>query len=138
MADIYSAKKRSEIMASIPSKHTKPELAIRALLRKHRVKYRLHVKHLPGSPDLVLTQYHAAIFVHGCFWHQHRNCKKATLPKQNRDFWKRKLDANKKRDRQNQRELKLNGWRVIVLWQCEQKAALPKLARLLAGGHALT
>jgi len=133
MADIYSVEKRSEIMAAIRSKHTKPELAVRRLLRAHGIRYRLHLKHLPGCPDLVLYEQRTVIFVHGCFWHRHRNCKKGALPKTNRDFWKAKLEANKKRDRRIQKQLEQSGWRVVVVWQCEQKSALSNLASVLGG-----
>jgi DNA mismatch endonuclease (patch repair protein) len=108
-------------MSQVRSKDTKPEKVVRSVLHRLGYRFRLHRKDLPGKPDIVLPKYHAVIFVHGCFWHQHPNCKKATYPKSNAIFWKQKLDSNIERDRHNQDELLQLGWRVLVIWECQTK-----------------
>jgi DNA mismatch endonuclease, patch repair protein len=120
-SDIFSKKRRSEIMSLVRSKNTKPELAIRSRLHKLGYRFRLHRRDLPGHPDLVLPKYKHAIFVHGCFWHQHPGCKKATIPQDNHEFWSLKLTQNIERDRKNIRLLRKSGWKVIVVWECEIK-----------------
>jgi DNA mismatch endonuclease (patch repair protein) len=90
-SDIYSEQKRSEVMSRVKAQNTKPELQVRSWLHKRGYRYRLHRADLPGSPDIVLQKHKTVIFVHGCFWHQHQGCKKATIPQNNRDFWKEKL-----------------------------------------------
>ena len=130
---MFSPEKRSAIMSLVRSKNTKPELLVRSLLHRMGYRFRLHRKDLPGSPDMVLPKYRTAIFVHGCFWHQHSGCKKATLPNQNAEFWREKFERNVRRDENAQRRLREMGWRVLVLWECEVKRdadALP--ARLKA------
>lgn len=130
---MFSPEKRSAIMSLVRSKNTKPELLVRSLLHRMGYRFRLHRKDLPGSPDMVLPKYRTAIFVHGCFWHQHPGCKKATLPNQNAEFWREKFERNVRRDENAQRRLREMGWRVLVLWECEVKRdadALP--ARLKA------
>lgn len=130
---MFSPEKRSAIMSLVRSKSTKPELLVRSLLHRMGYKFRLHRKDLPGSPDMVLPKYRTAIFVHGCFWHQHPGCKKATLPNQNAEFWREKFERNVRRDENAQRRLREMGWRLLVLWECEVKRdadALP--ARLKA------
>lgn len=119
--DIFSIEKRSEVMARVRSKDTKPELIIRSLLHSLGYRFRLHQAGLPGKPDIVLPKYHSAIFVHGCFWHQHPGCKKATLPQNNASFWREKLEGNKERDLAVIDELQHSGWKVLVLWECEIK-----------------
>lgn len=119
MADTLSSEKRSLLMSRVKGKNTKPEKQVRSLLHRMGYRFRLHRKDLPGSPDIVLPKYRAAIFVHGCFWHHHANCKKATLPKQNRDYWVTKMNQNIERDLRKEKELIDSGWKVIVLWQCE-------------------
>lgn len=119
--DVFTPEKRSEVMSLVRSKNTKPELFVRSLLHRMGYRFRLHRKDLPGKPDIVLPKHHAAVFVHGCFWHQHPGCKKATLPKQNAEFWKDKLEGNVRRDEQAQRRLEEMGWRVLVVWECEAK-----------------
>lgn len=96
-------------MSRVRSRSTKPELIVRSLLHRLGYRFRLHRKDLPGTPDLVLPKYKTVIMVHGCFWHQHKGCKRATLPKSNRAFWKKKLDANRARDARAARELELQG-----------------------------
>jgi DNA mismatch endonuclease (patch repair protein) len=120
MADIVSSSKRSEMMAGIKSKDTKPEMIIRKELHKKGFRYRLHAKDLPGNPDLFLRKYNAAIFVHGCFWHVH-NCHLFKLSKTRTAFWKKKLEDNKKRDDRNISILLNNNYRVCVIWECAIK-----------------
>lgn len=110
---------RSRIMASIRCKDTAPELAVRRALHAAGFRFRLHPASLPGRPDIVLPRHHAAIFVHGCFWHRHIGCSRSGLPKTNRAWWAAKLRRNRLRDRRSQRELKGLGWRVFVIWECE-------------------
>lgn len=121
MSDIFSKSKRSEIMANIPAANTKPEIMIRKYLFQKGFRYRINYKKLVGKPDIVLPKYKAIIFIHGCFWHSHPNCKDAHLPKSNIDFWKKKISSNIKRDQQNIKLLKEMGWNVIVIWECEIK-----------------
>ncbi len=120
--DVFTPEKRSEVMSLVRSKNTKPELFVRSLLHRMGYRFRLHRKDLPGKPDIVLPKYRAVIFVHGCFWHQHPGCKKATLPKQNAEFWKDKLEGNVRRDEQARHRLEEAGWRVLVVWECEAKS----------------
>lgn len=120
-ADIYSPAKRSDIMARVRSRNTKPELAVRSMLHRMGYRFRLHRKDLPGKPDVVLPRYRTVVFVHGCFWHQHTGCKKATLPKRNSEFWEAKLKRNIERDEETRRRLESSGWHVLVLWECEVK-----------------
>lgn len=121
MSDIFSKSKRSEIMANIPAANTKPEIMIRKYLFQKGFRYRINYKKFVGKPDIVLPKYKAIIFIHGCFWHSHPNCKDAHLPKSNIDFWKKKISSNIKRDLQNIKLLKEMGWNVIVIWECEIK-----------------
>lgn len=112
---------RSRIMAAVPRKNSKPELIVRAFLYQIGFRYRLHVKALPGTPDIVLPKYRTVIFVHGCFWHGHQGCKAAHLPNTNTEFWRAKQEANRIRDQRVQSELEQLGWRIEVVWQCEIK-----------------
>jgi DNA mismatch endonuclease Vsr len=129
VTDIMSPKRRSALMARIRGTDTKPELIVRRLLHKVGYRYRLHARDLPGQPDIVFLARHAAIFVHGCFWHRH-DCGRAYLPKSRRNFWRKKFARNIERDRENQRKLKSAGWKIHIVWECELKN--PKLcARLV-------
>lgn len=119
MTDTHSKQVRSYNMSRIRSKNTTPEMLVRKYLFASGLRYRLHDKKLPGSPDIILPKYHAVIFIHGCFWHCHSGCAKAVLPKSNSVYWIPKLERNKTRDQQNQIALDASGWRVIVLWECE-------------------
>lgn len=116
--DIVNKKTRSKMMASIRGRNTTPEIDVRKHLFQNGFRYRLHVKQLPGCPDLVLKKYQVLIFVHGCFWHQHKRCKYAVMPKSNTGFWKEKLLKNRERDRTNILKLKKSGWRVLTVWEC--------------------
>lgn len=117
--DTLSTEERSKRMSLIRGKDSSAELQLRRLIHKMGYRYRLHAKYLPGKPDLVFSSRHAVIFMHGCFWHRHQNCKLARLPKSKLDFWKPKLEKNKERDLINQQELLKLGWRVLVIWECE-------------------
>jgi DNA mismatch endonuclease (patch repair protein) len=107
-------------MRAIRSKGMKPELAVRRLVHSLGYRYRLHRTDLPGTPDLVFVSHRKVIFVHGCFWHAHR-CRHAHFPKSNVDYWKRKLQGNRKRDAKNLKALTAQGWRSLVIWECEIK-----------------
>lgn len=117
--DIYSVRQRSRLMAKIRSRDTRPELAVRRRLHARGFRFRLHRKDLPGSPDVVLPRFRTAIFVHGCFWHQHPGCRRAALPSTRTRWWRQKLQRNVERDRRAVSCLRAAGWRVHVLWECE-------------------
>jgi DNA mismatch endonuclease, patch repair protein len=117
--DIFSKKKRSRIMASISGKETKPEIAVRSYLFKQGFRFRKNVASLPGKPDIVLPKYLTVVLIHGCFWHGHKNCKKAALPTSNTSFWQTKIAANVARDKKVDKALKALNWRVITVWQCQ-------------------
>lgn len=119
--DIVNKKIRKKMMSKIRNKGTELELKVRKILFSSGFRYRLNVNNLPGKPDIVLKKYKTVIFINGCFWHQHNNCKKATIPKTNTLFWKKKLDNNKSRDEKNCKDLKKSGWKVITIWECEIK-----------------
>ena len=119
--DAAPTTQRSNMMRSIKIKNTKPELDVRKLLRMLGKRYRLHPKNLPGRPDIVFRKTKKAIFVNGCFWHMHPNCRKAALPQTRREFWKNKLLANAARDESNISKLESMGWTVLVIWECEAR-----------------
>ena len=115
------SEQRSRNMSAIKSKNTKPEIKVRKILHSMGYRFRLHSKDLPGSPDIVLPKYKTVIFVHGCFWHRHENCKYASTPKTRKEFWNKKFTENKKRDSEIQEKIKILDWRSIVIWECETK-----------------
>jgi DNA mismatch endonuclease, patch repair protein len=123
MADKLSPTERSRNMASIRSKDMKPEIAVRKLAHRLGFRFRLHQKDLPGKPDLVFPKYKSVIFVHGCFWHQHgeTKCLDGRPPKSNPGYWGPKLARNRERDLLHKNELERQGWRVLVIWECETK-----------------
>ena len=121
MVDHVDQTKRSRIMAAVHSEDTGPERVVRGIVHRLGYRFRLHVKTLPGRPDLVFPARRKVVFVHGCFWHRHRNCRYATLPKSRRTFWEAKFAANVTRDRRNERQLKRMGWAILTVWQCELK-----------------
>ena len=123
MVDIYSPLKRSLLMARIGPRDSKPERIVRAALRKlgYGRRYRMNVKSVKGRPDFAFVRLKKAIFVHGCFWHQHPRCKRARLPESNLQFWKLKLRANAIRDREIIRYLNKSGWKCHIIWECEMK-----------------
>lgn len=110
---------RSRIMRAVPRKDTAPEVRVRKMAHKLGLRFRLHRKDLPGSPDLVFPKYRLCLFVHGCFWHRHPGCKKATTPKSNAAFWTEKFAKNIERDRRQVEELMALGWRVGIIWECQ-------------------
>ena len=106
-------------MSKISGKETKPEILVRKFLFANGFRYRKNDKRYPGKPDIILPKYKTVIFINGCFWHGHKNCKKANLPKTNYEFWKNKIDENIQRDKKNYEKLKVQGWNVLILWQCQ-------------------
>lgn len=112
---------RSRTMARIRSKDTKPEMFVRRALHAAGYRYSLHSKKLPGRPDLVLAKHHTVIFVHGCFWHGHTNCKHFRLPATRSEFWKQKISNNQNRDQKSLRKLRAEKWRVCIIWECAQR-----------------
>jgi DNA mismatch endonuclease, patch repair protein len=137
--DNLSVAERSERMARIRSKHTKPEMLVRQSLHALGIRYRLHRKDLPGSPDLVFASRKKVVFVHGCFWHAHARCSLSNMPKSRKAYWRAKFDRNKQRDRSNRRLLKRRGWQVLVVWECETKdivALAGRVASWLAAPRA--
>ena len=118
MIDVVDQKTRSKMMSGIRGKDTRPELLVRSGLHRMGFRFRLHDRKLPGSPDLVLRRYSAAVFVHGCYWHRHEGCRFATTPATRPEFWQEKFDANVARDRRHQQLLRGAGWRVFVVWEC--------------------
>jgi DNA mismatch endonuclease (patch repair protein) len=126
--DTVDAAKRSEIMRSVRGRDTGPEMVVRRLTHSLGFRYRLHDRELPGCPDLVFRSRKKVIFVHGCFWHQHKGCQRAQLPTSRTEYWAAKLGANKKRDVRNCRKLARLGWEVLTLWEC-RLGDLDRLAR---------
>jgi DNA mismatch endonuclease, patch repair protein len=126
--DHVTKPQRSTIMSGIRGKHTTPEMLVRSAAHRMGLRFRLHGK-LPGRPDLVLPKWNTVIFVNGCFWHQHRGCKRAALPKSRIDFWRTKMERNVQRDNANYSRLAEMGWRIVVVWECE-------LGRPAQIGHA--
>jgi len=108
-------------MGSVPRESTSPELLVRKALFAASFRYRANDKRYPGSPDIVLPKFNAVIFIHGCFWHQHKGCSKSGRPQTRKEFWNQKLDANIERDKRNIKQLKSMGWRVAVVWECAIK-----------------
>lgn len=121
MADTMTPEQRHRCMAAIKSNDTKPEMLVRRYLHALGYRYGLHNKKLPGSPDIVLRRLRTVIFINGCFWHGHDNCKYYRLPKTNPDFWRYKIDANRARDARTASALRTLGWHVIVIWECQLK-----------------
>ena len=121
MVDVFSAEKRSQIMASVRGKDTTPEKIVRSALHRLGFRFRLHRTDLPGKPDIVLPRHKKVIFVHGCFWHGHHGCIRSGRPKSNALFWNSKIDSNVERDKRNLLKLKNLGWKILVVWECETK-----------------
>ena len=134
--DIVNKKTRSKMMAGIRGSNTQPEKILRKRLHQSGFRFRIHVKTLPGKPDIVLPKYHAAILVHGCFWHGH-GCNLFKWPATRKEFWRHKIQGNCKRDTKNMLALKKLGWRLAIVWECElrekdwEKNYLPELAKWL-------
>src|SRR5687767_9523259 len=121
MADVHDKKTRSYNMSQIKGKNTKPEMLVRKFLHANGFRYRLHVKNLPGKPDIVLPKHKTVIFVHGCFWHGHKGCKYFVVPKTRTEWWLNKINNNKINDSRAIKELRRSGWRVLVIWECSIK-----------------
>jgi len=119
MIDVFSAEERSRIMSRIRGYDTKPELRVRSILHRLGYRFRVQQNKLPGNPDIVLSRHKKVIFVHGCFWHGHKNCPRAKRPATNIGFWQNKLDKNLDRDNRQRKELAVLGWKSLVLWQCQ-------------------
>lgn len=119
LVDVVDAATRSHWMSRIGGKNTRPELTVRRYLHAVGLRFRLHDRTLPGSPDLVLPRYRTAVFVHGCFWHRHAACRYATVPSSRTEFWADKFRQNVDRDRRNARSLAAAGWNVLTIWECE-------------------
>lgn len=119
--DRLTPERRSWLMSRVAGKNTTPELRVRRAVHALGLRFRLHRKDLPGKPDLVFPKLRLAVFVHGCFWHRHAGCQKATFPKSRTDFWLRKFTGNQTRDKKAINELESAGWRVAVIWECETK-----------------
>jgi len=121
MSDVLTVEQRHRNMSAIHSTSTKPELRLRNALWLNNFRYRVNNRHLPGKPDIVLPKYHTVIFVHGCFWHGHRDCKYYSVPKTNTEFWTAKVERNRERDQEVWRKLEAKGWFVIIVWECQLK-----------------
>lgn len=128
MVDIVEKAVRSRMMAAIRGKNTQPEMLLRRFLHANGFRYRLHVRTLPGSPDIVLPKYCLVIFVHGCFWHQHCGCKYAAKPDERSQKWEEKFTGTLERDRRHILQLQEAGWRVFTLWECGLSKAKPRLS----------
>ena len=139
MADRVSKQVRSAIMASVGTRNTGPEVALRKLLHRRGYRYRVNYQKLPGSPDLAFSSRRKAIFVHGCFWHGH-GCRWGRLPKSRVEYWEAKIIGNRTRDRRVTREIKKVGWQTLIVWQCELRTpseALRKAVRFLGSRKKL-
>lgn len=127
MADNLTKPQRRKCMSNIHSKETAPEVLLRNSLWRLGFRYRMNDKRLPGKPDIVLPKYRTVIFVHGCFWHGHHDCKKYVVPKSNTEYWIKKVSGNKQRDENVWRQLEAKGWSVIIVWECEiEKKRFPE------------
>jgi DNA mismatch endonuclease, patch repair protein len=129
MADVHTSQQRSFNMQQIKSSNTKPELLVRKFLHANGFRYSLYKKTLPGKPDIVLPKYKTIIFIHGCFWHGHSNCKYFKIPKTRTEWWANKINTNKANDAKAVKALRKDGWKVIVVWECRLK--LGKLLHIL-------
>ena len=133
MADVHTKEVRSYNMSQIKSRNTKPEMLVRQFLHGHGFRYRLHVKDLPGKPDIVLPKYKTVIFVHGCFWHGHNGCKYYVVPKTKTEWWLTKINGNIANDSNAIKALKKDGWKILTFWECQLKPA--SLQKTLSSLH---
>jgi DNA mismatch endonuclease (patch repair protein) len=127
--DIWSKEKRSQVMARIRSENTKPERILRSALHRQGYRFKIHKKDLPGKPDIVLPKYRTMIFVHGCFWHYHEDCREGRIPNTNSKFWREKLSKNVEKDKRNIKDCEELGWKVLVVWECEIEKKLDDTIR---------
>lgn len=132
MVDTISPEYRSEIMSRVRAKDTKPEMVVRRMVHAAGYRYRLHVRDLPGKPDLVFPARRKVVFVNGCFWHRHMNCAFARLPKSRTGFWTEKLERNRERDERNIEALRELGWDVLTVWECEVRDPATLMPRVVA------
>lgn len=121
MTDVHDKATRSYNMSRIKGTDTKPEMLVRKFLHANGIRFRVHNKNLPGKPDLTLTKYHTVIFVNGCFWHGHKGCRYFVLPKTRTAWWQEKIEETKNRDKKAIQYLKAQGWKPIIIWECELK-----------------
>jgi DNA mismatch endonuclease (patch repair protein) len=128
--DRLTPQHRSWLMSQVKGRNTTPELAVRRMLYAEGYRYRLHRSDLPGKPDIVFGPKRKIVFVNGCFWHGH-GCSKGRLPKTNQSFWTAKILANRARDRRNSERLRLSGWKILVIWQCQLKNPLALRKRII-------
>lgn len=119
--DVVDEATRSKMMGNIKAKNTQPEIIVRKYLHANGYRFRLHRKDLPGNPDIVLPKLKTCIFVHGCFWHRHTNCKFSTIPKSRTEFWQDKFSKTVERDLRHISQLQSEGWSVLIIWECELK-----------------
>lgn len=133
MSDKLTKERRSWNMSRIKGKDTEIEVAVRKQLFSYGYRYRKNDKNLPGKPDIVFPKYKTVIFVHGCFWHLHSDCKIARIPKSNTDFWIAKLKRNVEKDKSNKQKLEDMGWKVITVWECEIKKDLDSVVNMIIG-----
>jgi DNA mismatch endonuclease (patch repair protein) len=127
--DKLDPKRRSENMRRIRSKHTKPEVLLRSMLHRRGYRFRLHSKNLPGRPDLVFPSRRKAIFVHGCFWHQHKDCREGRPPGTRQDYWLPKFERNRLRHEAAEKALRLQGWDLLVVWECAIEKGGPEFLK---------
>ena len=130
MTDTLTIPERSRLMAKIKSKNTGPERIVRSLLHRAGRRFRIHVRALPGTPDIVLPGSRVVVFIHGCFWHRHAGCKGASTPKTHKKFWTEKFARNIANDRKHRRRLRRLGWRVVTIWECQFRHPEKALARI--------
>jgi DNA mismatch endonuclease (patch repair protein) len=136
--DIVDLRTRSRIMAAVPQKHSKPEIAVRKVAHSLGYRFQLHSDALPGQPDLVFPRLRRVVFVHGCFWHRH-SCYKATTPKVNTEFWQQKFADNQRRDRRVLRMLRRLGWKSLIIWECQvdcQDRLVDRLSKFLGANSS--
>lgn len=127
MADVHDRKTRSYNMSRIKGKNTKTELLVRSYLHRQGFRFRIHVKDLPGKPDIVLPRYNTIILIHGCFWHGHKGCKDFVMPKTRTEWWTAKINRNRENDAKHRKALKKLGWKVIEVWECGLKRRTEKV-----------
>ena len=137
--DTVTPSQRSHIMSRIKAKDTKPEIVVRKKLFEAGLRYRIHVRDLPGTPDIAIKKYKLVVDVRGCFWHGHGNCRFSSRPKSNKSFWLEKIDRNRQRDRGNLNELRKMGYRIFVVWECktkEEKSLMSEIDKILQAARA--